>query len=111
MFVDCECGNARMGPKFTKDQCVRCWAKLNSERHRKLYAKLKTKGFRVRTRRLPMKCAHLGERLEFLAGCQSGMRCRHRCDFLLSLPVVEHLSGVMECVPANDCQGCPGFTS
>lgn len=53
-------------------------------------------------------CTSLGDRVEFRAGCDSGWMCRHRCNST-DPKVAEHLGGVMEAVPGDDCQTCPGY--
>ena len=57
----------------------------------------------------PARCASLGERLEWRAGCQSGLGCRHRCDS--ADPRVPGVVGLpMVCVPQEDCgPACPGY--
>ena len=68
----------------------------------------------VKARKIPLSplrsfCRHLGERIEFLAGCQSGFNCKWKCASAKP-EVVAHLSGVMEVVPGrDDCQECPGW--
>lgn len=54
------------------------------------------------------QCRFIGKRLEEKAGCNSGWRCRHVCGSS-DQKAVSHLSGIMEAVPAVDCQECPVY--
>lgn len=53
------------------------------------------------------RCLLLADRIDFNTGC-SGWNCKHRCASDRD-DVARHLGGIMETVPGDDCQDCPGF--
>ena len=60
--------------------------------------------------RTPLKCVHLGERLEYRPDCQSGYACRHRCNNVEPEVLRDHLGGNPVMIPAVDCSAdCPGL--
>jgi hypothetical protein len=56
-----------------------------------------------------LQCVSLGERVEFRAGC-GGWNCLHKCDSKRA-DVADHLGGIMEATPGDDCQDCPGYVA
>ncbi len=99
----CECGRFRAGEKFVRGRdCATCWRRANPYRtdpNKPRPAPLVRQKF----------CLHLAERTEFRAGC-GGWNCLHVCKS--DVPAVfDHLGGVMEAVPGDDCQDCPGYVA
>ena len=56
----------------------------------------------------PLMCSMIGERIEFKSWCSNGWMCKHKCTSTRP-DVSEHLGGIMEAVPGDDCQTCPGY--